>query len=59
MFDKLKNLFKKKQKQIKTTEKPTFYISAEAFEKMDIRQKMMLLERYDVRTPTFIKENNV
>ncbi len=58
MFEKLKAYFTRKP-IVKPDRKPTFYISVEAFNKMDTRQKLLLLERYEVKTPTFIKEDNV
>lgn len=58
MLEKLKTYFTRKKIE-RPDRKPTFYISVEAFKKMDQRQQMLLLERYEVKTPTFIKEDNV
>ncbi len=58
MFEKWITYFTRKPIE-KPNRKPTFYISVEAFNKMDTRQKMLLLERYEVKTPTFIQEDNV
>ncbi len=47
MINYILSLFKKKEEKLKTT-KPVYQISLEDYEKLDVRQQIILHSKYDV-----------